>query len=382
MGAVFSSLAPTVSRGSTVLFADLQSFLDRQSQFYDGYSYGQAGTPTYYALATRIAALEGASKAVLAPTGMAAVALVNAALLQAGDHVLMPAGAYGSSLDAMRHFFSKWQVSHSLYPHHAGSNIETYMQPATRLVWLESPSSFLYDVLDVAAITAAAHTRGALVAMDNSWATPLGFKPLMQGVDLSVQSLTKYANGHSDVLMGSVATGDESLYQKMRDTAEHLGYCVSSDDCFLVMRGLATLGVRLERQSASGLAVAQWLALQQGIDQVYYPPLPSHPSHELWKAQYSSGNGLMSFTFKQDGIAPVERFAHALKHFRIGAGWGGTDSLIAAYPPCEAGSASPNPLNRWLVRLHVGLEPVDDLITDLAQALSAANSLMATPPSR
>lgn len=372
--AQFLSLSPPVFRGSTVLFDDLKSFLDRHSQFYDGYSYGQAGTPTYYELAGRIAALEGQGKAVLTPTGMAAVALVNAAVLQAGDHVLVPEGSYGSSLDAMRHFFSKWQVSHSVYPHDTGSRIIDHLRPNTRLVWIESPSSFLYEVQDVAAIAAAAHAHGARVAMDNSWATPLGFKPLAHGIDFSVQSLTKYVNGHSDVLMGSVATADVALYKTLRDTAEHLGYCVSNDDCFLMMRGLATLELRLAHQSESGMAVAQWLTQQAAVDEVYYPPLPSHRTHALWKAQYRCGNGLMSFTFKTEGLPPVERFANALARFKIGAGWGGTDSLVAAYPPSNTERPSPNPLNRWLVRLHVGLEPVDELIADLSHALSAVGT--------
>ena len=372
----FSALSPPVHRASTILFNALQSFLDRQTQFYAGDSYGQSGTPTYSERARSIAELEGGGKAVLVPTGMAAVALVNASVLKAGDHVLLPAGAYSSSLEALRHLFGKWGVSHSLYPNDAangtGAGIEAFIQPNTRLLWLESPSSHLDEMQDVPALTAAAQARGLRVAMDNSWATPLGFKPLAHGVDYSVQSLTKYANGHSDLLMGSITTRDEGLYKSLRDTAEHLGYCVSSDECFLVLRGLATLGLRLERQSASGLAVAQWLAEHAAVERVFYPPLPTDRGHAMWKAHYALGNGLLSFTLKQPGLEPVARFANALKMFKIGPGWGGTHSLVAAYPPQDATASTPAALGQWLVRLNIGLEKAGALLGDLEQALGQA----------
>lgn len=375
----FSALSPAVHRASTIVFNDLKSFLARQTQFYDGYSYGQSGTPTYYELADTIAKLEGGGKAVLVPTGMAAIALVNATVLAAGDHVLLPAGAYGSSLEALRHLFGKWGVSHSLYPNDAGAGIEPFIQANTRLLWLESPSSYFYELQDVPALTATARARGLQVAMDNSWATPLGFKPLAHGVDYSVQSLTKYANGHSDLLMGSITTSDETLYQALRDTAEHLGYCVSSDDCFLVLRGLATLGLRLERQAESGLAVAEWLAQHPMVEHVFHPPLPGDRGHALWKAQHTLGNGLLSFTLKQDGLEPVERFANALKMFKIGPGWGGTHSLVAAYPPQDAAMSTLIAPGRWLVRLSIGLENASELLGDVVQALELATGITQDP---
>ena len=371
----FASLSPAVHRASTIVFDTLRPFLERQTQFYDGYAYGQSGTPTYYELAHAIAALEGGGKAVLVPSGMAAIALVNATVLKAGDHVLLPAGAYASAIDAMRQLFGKWGVQHSFYPNEAGARIDAFLQPNTRLVWTESPSSLLHEMQDVPAIAAVARARGVRVAMDNSMSTPLGFRPLQHGVDFSVQSLTKYGNGHSDLLMGSVATLDESLYRGLRDTAEQLGHAVSSDDCFLVLRGLSTLGLRLERHAASGLAVARWLAAQPAVERVFYPPLPSDAGHALWSAQYTLGNGLLSFMLHEPGLAPVERFVDALQRFRIGPGWGGTHSLVEAYPPREASSSSahgspqgPAPFDRWIIRLHVGLEDPQALIDDLAQA--------------
>jgi cystathionine beta-lyase len=368
----FSALSPAVHRASTIVFPDLRSFLARRAQFYDGYAYGQSGTPTTYELAHRVAELEGGGKAVLVPTGTAAIALVNATLLTAGDHVLLPAGAYAGSHDALRQLFGRWGVTHSLYPHDAGSGIAAFIQPNTRLLWLESPTSQRYEMQDVPALAAAARARGLRVAMDNSWATPLGFRPLAHGVDCSVMSLTKYAGGHSDLLMGSIATRDEDLYRRLRDTAEHLGYCVSSDDCFLVLRGLATLGLRLERQAASGLAVAGWLAQHQAVGRVFHPPLPADPGHALWRAQHTLGNGLLSFTLKQPGLEPVERFVNALKQFRIGPGWGGTHSLVAAYPLQDGAPSASAAAGRWLVRLSIGLEDAGLLLGDLAQALALA----------
>jgi len=362
----FASVSQGVFRASTIAFADVASFLGRQDAVYDGYSYGQNGTPTYYALASKMAALEGGGKTVLTPSGLAAAVLVNSAVLSADDHVLLPESVYGPNLDTIRTLFGKWGIRHTIYPHDAGAGIAALLEPATKLVWVESPTSNTLLMQDVPAIVRAAHAHGAQVAMDNTWATALGFRPLDVGVDYAVQALTKYPGGHSDLLMGAVTTRGEARYRTLRTVGEQLGYSVSSDDCFLVLRGLPTMALRLERHFASAMRVAHRLAQDPAVERVHYPPLPSDPGHALWKRDYKLASGLLSFTFKTGGLETIERFVATLKHFTLGNSWGGVQSLVAV-APLDIGASGGA---RWLVRLHVGLEDPDDLLADLDAALA------------
>lgn len=360
----YAALSQGVFHASTILFPDVASFLARQDEAAHGYNYGQNGTPTHYALAGKLAQLEGGGHAVLVPTGLAAVVLVNTMLLKAGDHVLLPSSIYGPTLEVVNVLFGKWGVRHTTYPDQIGAGIEALFEPETRLVWTESPASNTLQMQDVPAIAAAAHARGILVAMDNTWATPLGFRPLDAGVDFSIQALTKYAGGHSDLLMGSVTTRDATAYADLRRHAELLGYYVSPDECFLVLRGLATMALRLERHFASALRVAQWLAERPEVAGVNYPPMPSDPGHALWRRDFALGSGMLSFTFKGAGLAQVEAFVAGLRLFKLGNSWGGVHSLVAV-APLRAPAAG------WLVRLHVGVENADDLLADLERGLAS-----------
>jgi cystathionine beta-lyase len=263
-------------------------------------------------------------------------------------------------------------VTCTVYRYDIGADIAMLFTPATRLVWTESPGSNTLEMQDVPAIAGSAHAHGVLVAMDNTWATPLGFRPLDAGVDFSVQALTKYVGGHSDLLMGAVTTRDEARYKTLRETGELLGYSVSGDDCFLALRGLPTMQLRLERHFASALQVAQWLAQQPAIAQVNYPPLASSPGHALWKRDYKLGSGMLSFTFRKAGLEAIEGFVRALRLFRLGNSWGGVHSLVAVAPlgKLNAGRASDTAGDEWLIRLHVGIEDAGDLVDDLRQALS------------
>lgn len=359
----FASLAEGVFRASTILFPDVASFLGRQAQAGVGYSYGQNGTPTQYALAEKLAQLEGGGQTVLVPSGLAAVTLVSSCVLSAGDHVLLPEAIYGPTLDVTRELFGKWGVRCSLYPA-SGAGIKQLFEARTRLVWVESPTSNSMQMLDVPAIAAAARAHGALVAMDNTWATPLGFRPLDHGMDCSIQALTKYVGGHSDLLMGSVTVRDPQRYLQLSKTCELLGYHVSSDECYLALRGLQTLGLRLERHFASALALARALEQHPVLASLHYPPLPSDPGHTLWQRDFKLGNGLLSFTLRQPGLPAVEAFVAALRLFRLGNSWGAAHSLVAVAPMRA-------PQEGWLIRLHVGLEDVDDLIQDVLHALAA-----------
>lgn len=360
----FASLSQGVFHASTIVFPDVASFLRRQAQAHTGYSYGQNGTPTHYALANKLSELEGGGHTVLVPTGLAAIVLVNSMSLCAGDHVLLPDSIYGPTLETTKTLFAKWGVRHTIYPNDIGTGITDFFEDATKLVWTESPASNSMEMQDIPAIVAAAHARQIKVAMDNTWATALGFRALDAGVDFSIQALTKYVGGHSDLLMGAVSTRDETAYRSLRDTAELLGYYVAPDECFLALRGLPTLALRLERQYASALRIAEFLQTHAAIDQLNYPPLPGDAYHHLWKRDFKLGNGLLSFTLKQDNLEAIESFVAALQVFTLGNSWGGVHSLIAVAPQRA-------PKTGWLLRLHVGVEHVDDLLLDVRRALAA-----------
>jgi cystathionine beta-lyase len=360
----FASLSQGVFHASTIVYPDLTSFLERDVQH--SYSYGQNGTPTHHALAEKVAQLEGGGATLLVPTGLAAIVLVNSCVLAAGDHVLLPDAVYGPSLAVMQNLFRKWRISCSLY---AGTeDLAGLLRPETRLVWTESPGSNCLEMQDIPAIVEIAHAHGALVAMDNTWATPLGFRPLDAGVDFSVQALTKYVGGHSDLLMGAVTARDEAWIRQLRVTCEELGYYVAPDECFLALRGMATMALRLERHQATALKIAGLLASHPHVAQVMYPPLPGDAGHALWRRDYTLGGGLLSFTFKEPGLAPVERFVSRLKLFRLGNSWGAVHSLVAVAQRRMPSASGQDGV--WLVRLHAGIEDPDDLLADVSDALN------------
>lgn len=361
----FASLSQGVFHASTILFPDVASFLRRSEQAAEGYSYGQNGTPTTYALALKIAELEGGGQTTLVPSGLAAIVLVNSTVLTAGGHVLLPESVYGPTLSTTQALFGKWGVECSLYPGAIGDGIRSHFRPNTQLVWTESPGSHTLDMQDIPAIVQAAHAHGIRVAMDNTWATPLGFRPLDVGVDYAVQALTKYVGGHSDLMMGAVTVRSEAHYTALRNMAELLGYYVSPDECFLALRGLPTLALRMERHFQSALRIAQWLQQQPAVATVHYPPLASDPGHALWRRDYRMGSGLLSFTLRDADLQRLEALVAALKLFKLGNSWGGVHSLIAVAPLRTAHPA-------WVVRLHVGLEDATELVEDLSKALGQA----------
>lgn len=359
----YAALTQGVFHASTIVFPNVAAFLERGTQPH--YTYGQNGTPTQHSLAAKLAELEGGGETVLVPTGLAAIVLVNSSVLARGDHVLLPEAVYGPNLQVTRALFGKWGVACSLY----GADLEAQLRPNTRLVWVESPGSNSMQMQDVPAIVQAARENGVLVAMDNTWATPLGLRPLDIGVDFSVQALTKYVGGHSDLLMGAVTTRDPAQAALLRGTSELLGYYVAPDECFLALRGLATMALRLERHFASALRIARWLDGHAAVARVNYPPLESDPGHALWRRDYKLGNGLLSFTLKDGGLEAVERFVGRLALFRLGNSWGGVHSLVAVSPlPARAETAGGGGAG-WLLRLHVGIDDADDLLADLERAL-------------
>lgn len=356
-------------RGSTTLFDDAASVRDTWNPDEAAYTYGQYGTPTAYELAARIAELEGGTRTLVTPGGQSALALVDLALLGAGDHVLRPQSVYGPSRDLADGLLNRFGVDVSYYPPLAGSDIRNYVQPNTKLVWCESPGSITMEVQDVPAIAEVARSSGAIVAVDNTWAAGVYFKPLAHGADVSVQALTKYVGGHSDLLLGSVTVADPELYRRLGDALFRLGMAVSPDDCYLALRGLQTLAVRLRAIERSAIEVARWLAARPEIETVLHPALPSCPGHELWQRDFTGSSGVFSIVFapRYESSAVLE-FIDSLELFQIGYSWGGVTSL--AVPRGDEPNRPDNPYGHRLVRLSIGLEDPQDLIADLERALA------------
>ncbi|CCH08735.1 cystathionine beta-lyase [Achromobacter xylosoxidans] len=367
----FASLSPAVQRASTVVFDSLDAFVNRKHRQPDGFSYGVTGTPTARLLEDRIAALEGGRHCVITPSGAAALMTVVMGFVRGGDHLLLSAACYG----ALKTFGEKWLahmgVDVELYDPSIGAGIEALIRPATRMICIEAPGTVTMEMADVPAIAAAARRHGVLTMMDNTWASPLGFQPLAHGVDFSVEAATKFFGGHSDVLMGSISMNDADHYAVLRETQSILGQQVSPDDCFLVLRGLETLALRLRAQSDATLRVAEWLQAQPQVERLLYPPLPSDPGHGLWQRDFRTNGCLFSMVLAPAPEAAFNGFFDSLRHFAIGASWGGVHSLAAYYPAgLQAGRAFPA-TDRPIVRLSIGLEEVDTLKDDLRGALAA-----------
>ena len=369
-GAPFRALTTPVHRGSTIIFETVEGFLSRHDRFYDGYSYGLYGHPASRSLAQHVAMIEGGSHCLIVPSGMAAISLVNLALLKAGDHVLLPEAAYGPAREAAVRFLSGLGVRAGFYDPLCGSGIKQVLLPETKLVWVESPGSFTMEVQDLPAIAGAVHDQGALVAADCTWASPLGFKALGHGADITIQALSKHVGGHSDLLLGAVTVASEPLFRSLKDVTRHLGLGVSPDDCFLALRGLGTLSARLERQTGAALGIASALRSHPEIRRVLYPPLPDDPGHAIWSRDFTGASGVFSIVLRQRGEAELAAFIEGLRLFQIGASWGGLHSLIA---PVRRGSSAAIDTclkNGPLLRLSIGLEHPEDLLADLLEGLT------------
>lgn len=366
----FRALTPIVHRASTIVFPTVEAFLSRQDQFYDGYSYGLYNHPASRHLAQHIAALEGGARTLVTPSGMASITLVNLAVLRPGDHVLLPDPVYAPARVAADKFLASLGVAATFYEPGIGGDIETLLRPQTRLVWVESPASFTMEVQDLPAIARAVRGRGVLVAVDGTWASPLGFKALRHGADFAVQALSKHIGGHSDLLLGSVTVATEELYRRLKDTSKFLGLGASADDCFLAQRGLGTLAARLERQTASALRIAGWLQQHPHVERVLYPLLPDDPGHALWRRDFQGGSGVFSAVLSPAGANHLAAFLEQLRLFRIGASWGGLHSLVAPVRLDGARTISPWTESGPLVRFSIGLEHPDDLIKDIEDGLA------------
>ncbi|WP_249728849.1 PLP-dependent transferase [Acidovorax sp. CCYZU-2555] len=368
----FRSLSPAVWRASTVLFDNIADFTSRKERVYDGYTYGVTGTPTTRALEERIAQLEGARFCVTAPSGQAALCQVGLALLSAGDHVLIADSAYGPLRTFAQDYLQRFGVQCETYDPCAGAEIAQLIQPHTKLIFMESPGSLTMEMQDIPAIVQAAKAAGVLTVLDNSWASPLGFQGVVAGVDIVVEAASKWFGGHSDLLLGSIATDSRALYEKFRTAQSVLGQAVSPDDCFLALRGLDTFALRYTHQCASALAVAELLACHASVTSVLFPPHPGDHGHARWAASFQGGGSVLSFVPAFQSGAQMHRFFEALQVFQIGASWGGVHSLAAYYPGTEQAKRKHCQVIGGIVRLAIGLEPVEKLALDLKQALQNA----------
>jgi len=368
---------PPVYRASTILFptvAEWEASRVHANRF-NLIRYGQLGTPTTFALEEAIASLEGGYRAMLLPSGLAAATTALLALLKSGDHLLMTDSAYQPTRHFCKAHLSRYGIETTFYDPCIGAGIESLMRPETRVVFLESPGSITFDVQDLPAIARVAHARGALVVIDNTWATPY-FLPAMQlGADVSVIAATKYIGGHADVMLGTITT-TEPLYETVRSMVAELGYCVSPDDAFLGLRGLRTLGLRLERHYKSALQVAQWLQGRPEVKQVLHPALPSDPGHALWKRDFTGASGLFGVVLHPVPKAAVDAMLNSLRLFGMGASFGGYESLAIPMDSTRLRHLIGSSDYKFM-RVHVGLEDPADLIADLEQGFERLNAAAA-----
>jgi cystathionine beta-lyase len=365
----YKSLATPVYRGSTTVFSSASAVRDTWDQHRVGYTYGLYGTPTVLELAARICELESGRHTILTPGGQAAISLINFALLQAGDHMLVPASVYYPNRQLATRLLSKFAITTSFYEPGIGAGISELLQDNTRLVWCESPGSITMEVQDLPAIVAAAHARKILVVLDNTWSAGVLLDAFQHGVDITMQAVTKYIGGHSDLLLGSITVRDQSLYQKLGTTQQNIGCAVSPDDCSLALRGLQTLAVRLSQIESSALTIAKWMVARPEIDRVLHPALESCPGHEFWQRDFLGSSGVFSIVFKPGPTqAQVFAFVDALKLFKVGYSWAGVTSLAVAYNIGRIPGRPP--YEHRIVRLNIGLESTEDLIADLEQALT------------
>jgi cystathionine beta-lyase len=357
-----------VERASTILFDDVAE-LRASKPGHGQYRYGLQGTATYWALAEALTELEpGAAGTILYPTGLAAITGPLLALLSAGDEVLVPDTVYGPTRKFCDTILARLGIATRYYDPLIGAGIAEVISERTGVILLESPGSLSMEVQDVPGICSVARQRGVVTMLDNTWATPLFFRAIAAGVDVTIMAATKYVGGHADVMLGSVTT-TEAYYHRIQVAAWDLGVAVSPDDCFLASRGLRTMAIRLRQHEEGAMKVARWLKARPDVGLVLHPALPDCPGHEHWQRDFRGSSGLFSFELKADTPGYRDAFVDALQLFGIGYSWGGYESLVLPVDPHRTVGEPPA---RNLVRLHVGLEDPDDLIDDLAAAFDQA----------
>ncbi len=367
---------PPLHRGSTVLYPDMETRNAFRGRVVErALTYGLEGNPTHHALEDMVASIEGGTRCQIVPTGLAAIVVPLLAFLGTGDHVLLPDSFYGASREFAAEVLPRLGITCTYYlPELDAAALAPLFRPNTKVLYVESPGSYTFEVQDVPALAALAHAKGATVLMDNTWGVQ-SFQPFRHGVDVSIQALTKYIGGHSDIMLGAVTTNDPAIWEKVRLTSLYYGYYASPDDCWLALRGARTMAVRLERHRTSALQVASWLAARPEVLEVRYCALPGAPGHDIWKRDFTGAASLFGVVFRpQFSRAALYAMVDSLQLFGIGASWGGYESLALPASGYLTRSLGTENTGGELLRLHIGLEAPSDLIGDLDSGLGVLRS--------
>jgi cystathionine beta-lyase len=365
----FAAFPVPIHHASTVLFENVAAMRSGQWKEKNAYTYGLHGTPTTFTLEARLAEIEGGKHCLLAPSGLAAIAMIDFALLKTGDDVLLPDNVYNPNRELGRWLTNDYGITARFYDPLVGAGIAELIQPNTKLIWTEAPGSVSMEVPDLPAICQAAHEKGVLVALDNTWSAGIALRAFDLGVDVVMQALTKYQSGGSDVLMGAVITRERALIDRIAMAHMRLGMGVSADDAYLVMRGLPSMKLRFDAHDAGARKVAAWLKARPEITAVLHPAFEDCPGHDIWRRDFTGAGGLFSVLFDARYTEEqTDRFVDALELFGLGYSWGGANSLVMPYRIQAM-------RRKWmdggvLVRFNIGLEDTDDLIADIEQALS------------
>ena len=360
-----------VYHASTIAFERVAEMVEAHDRPFEPGTivYGRFGTPTTFALEEAVATLEGGHRAIAVSSGLAAITAALGAFAKAGGHVLVADSSYGPTRSFCERGLTAGGVEATYYDPSIGSAIEALLRPNTTAIYLESPGSLTFEVQDVPAITAVARRHGIPTVIDNTWATPYFFKPFAHGIDVSVHAATKYIGGHSDLMLGIIVVNEEN-FDRVRRHVALLGHSAAPDDCFLALRGLRTLAVRLRRHQESALAVARWLAERPEVERVLHPALPSCPGHELWRRDFLGSSGLFSLVLRPVALERVHAMLESLELFALGYSWGGFESLAIPTDPAPLRTAASWRAQGPVVRLHIGLEDPADLLADLEQGLA------------
>lgn len=362
-------LNPPVHRASTIVYETVEAYIDRHNRIYDEVIYGLYGTETNFALEAAIAELERGHRTVVTSSGTSAIAIALAALVRSGDHLLVIDTAYRSTRRFCDEVLAGFGVEISYFPPEIGGGIEAYLRPNTRAALLETPGSLTFEMADIPAIAAVTRARDIVTVLDNTWATPLYFRPIEHGVDVSIAAATKYLSGHSDVMLGAMTAASPEIFRKLKDTARQWGNCVGPDECYLVHRGLRTLDVRLERHARNAASLIAWFQQQPEVRRVLYPALPTDPGHAIWRRDFTGASGLFGVLLEPMDARQASAFFNRLRLFKLGASWGGFESLMVPAWPAPTRTCTPVEEGS-LIRVHAGLESSDDLIADLEAAFA------------
>jgi len=368
---------PPVFRASTMLFETMEEMRFATKNRANGEMfYGRRGGPTHFAFQAAIAELEGGVGTALYPSGSAAISGALLSFLKAGDHLLMVDNAYEPTRALCDNLLAGYGIETTYYDPLIGAGIKDLIQENTKVLFLESPGSITMEIQDVPTLSKIAHENDIIVMLDNTWASPINSRPFEMGVDISIQAATKYIVGHSDVMMGT-ATANEKYWDQLREHSYLMGYCTSPDDVYLASRGLRTLGVRMAQHEKNALKVANWLATRPEVDHLRHPAFESCPGHEFFERDFSASNGLFSFVLKEGNLKSITALVENMAHFKMGFSWGGYESLIlGVFGIDKLRTATTWDSSKPLVRLHIGLENVDDLIADLEAGFERFNAAL------